>query len=375
MNSLIARISPHRLDEASPIARTPPRPPHLRQPGYEKDFDFKTLLFDVFYLNNLVALIGPPLRNLGEHVARSQFWLDGKPQPRGPEFFDLVNITEGFLAPPSTQIRKLQFADPSHKEFRGALEIQPSHCDLFAGKRAMMLISKNTHLIWLRDLVEFNVKIHGVNAVLLYDNASTSSSVEDVLETISQVEGVETAVVVPWNFSFGAHGGPAELWDSDFTQYGAIEHARLRFLQTCEGMIYTDADELIVPNTGKSLFETVAASPSGVIGYHSHLIERVNAPDIPLLRFKDLVYAEREPHVVRRWTAVPSRVPLGAQMAVHHVFGHPAQDVSEDFYFRHFFPLTVTPRKLDRLHPVPYEESKHYKDEILIAAMKKVGWL
>ncbi len=49
MKSMIAHISPYIIGAASPIARKPPRPPHQRQPEYERDFDFKTVFYDVFY--------------------------------------------------------------------------------------------------------------------------------------------------------------------------------------------------------------------------------------------------------------------------------------------------------------------------------------
>ena len=326
--------------------------------------------------NKQICLIGPPLLNLSSYLRESKFWVDGKPQEQAPLWCERYNMSESFIAPPVAAAQKLQFVNPLHKDFSGALKIQPSHCGMFAGKKVVLLLSKNTHLIWLRDLVEFNVKIHGANAVLLYDNASTAYDVQDILETISQVEGVEASAVVPWNFPYGALGGPEEIWDSDYAQYGIIEHARLRFLQTCEAVLYTDADELLVPNTDKSLFEVVAASRSGAVAYNSHLMHSVGvSPEDSLLRFKDLVYAEREPHALRRWTAVPSRIPLAAQMTVHFISGHEVRDVSQDFHFRHFFPLTVHPEKQDRRLPVPFDESLHYKDEALIAAMKKVGWL
>ena len=375
MQTLISRVSPFVIDKDSPMVRMPPRPHHLRQPGYEKDFDFKTLFYDVFRYRDQVVIIAPPLFNLAPFFTGSQFWFDGKLQSGGPKFAALTNLIEGFFPSAPPVARKFQFANPSHKELRASLEIQPSHCDMFAGKKVMLLISKNTHLIWLRDLIEFNAKIHGVNAVLIYDNASTSYGLEDILATAAEIEGIESAAVVPWNFPWGARGGPAEIWDSDYAQYGAIEHARLRFLLDCEAVIYTDADELVVPNTGKSLFEAVAASPSGIVGYHSHLMHKINAPETPLLRFKDLLYAEREPHLLRRWTAIPSRVPLGKQLGVHVVFNAASDDVSADFHFRHFFPLTVHPEKQARQSPIPFDETLHYRDEALVAAMRKVGWL
>ena len=59
-------LSPLELHPGSPIRRTMPRPPHLRQPDYEQKFDFTTVFYDCFRSadGNWCVLLGPPLINL-----------------------------------------------------------------------------------------------------------------------------------------------------------------------------------------------------------------------------------------------------------------------------------------------------------------------
>src|SRR4030088_1133183 len=52
------------------LRRCPPRPPDLRQPRYEEEFDFLTALYDCFASSDgrWVVLVGPPLANLESHI-------------------------------------------------------------------------------------------------------------------------------------------------------------------------------------------------------------------------------------------------------------------------------------------------------------------
>jgi hypothetical protein len=61
-------LSPLELDPQSGLSRSVPRPQHLRQPGYEQEFDASTILYDLFWSpgGGHVVGIGPPLANLAD---------------------------------------------------------------------------------------------------------------------------------------------------------------------------------------------------------------------------------------------------------------------------------------------------------------------
>src|SRR5665213_36842 len=69
-------------------------------------------------------------------------------------------------------------------------------------------------------------------------------------------------------FKYGPQSTLAQgLWDSDFYQLGAWEHARWRFLTQARSAMNTDIDELVVSARGRSVFEAAERSLFGIARY------------------------------------------------------------------------------------------------------------
>jgi hypothetical protein len=158
---------------------------------------------------------------------------------------------------------------------------------------------------------------------LLYDNASTNASCSEIQPTIAAVPGIETAVVVSWPYQFGPQGGPQRIRDSDYSQYGTLEHARHRFLSSARAVLQGDVDELVLTEGGVSVFDLATKSGTGYIRYGGHWVESATAtPPAPATRcHKQYFYRAIAPtHEVReKWTAVPRRCPPSSQWCVHDV--------------------------------------------------------
>ena len=388
VQTAIAELSPYILPEGSRAARDMPRPPELRQPGYTERFDFRTLFYDAFHYKNLIMLIGPPLFNFRIPLQRGKFWLDDK--PLADDAFalrDLNNMSRTTAVASSPHHAKIQFraAAPYENDVYGAIKIQKNQSRIFNGKRVLLVLSKNNPLRWIRDLISFYVKFHGIDAVLLYDNASDAYSNEELLAAVASVEGIRAAVVVPYNVPWGPPAGASGKWDSNFAQYAALEHARFRFLSTCAGVIYTDVDELVVPHRNITLFDAMRIAKYPAITYGSYTFLMVNAEEKKELHYRDFKYyydpampppvlSDVTLNTIMRWTAIPEYIPFDVQFSVHTFSGYQMLNVSDWFRIRHFLPMTALGDKKGRLKSVPYDKNVHRLDVDLLRAMKVIGW-
>jgi hypothetical protein len=360
------RLSPLELDEESGLSRAAPRPEHLRQPSYDQEFDDRTIFYDLFWSpdGRQVVGIGPPLANLAEPV----FPLLRRGL-RGSIFSRLEqrNLERCW----EVWIRRCR-ARPSFPAgiFRQSeLAIQPNHLEIFRGKKVALTKSRDNQLVWIRDWAYFLAKAHGCNAVLFYDNASTNASPSEIQQTIASVPGIETVVVVSWPYKFGPQGIDRYTWDSDFCQYGILEHARFRFLADALAVLQVDIDEFPIPEAGKSVFDL--ANAASYIRFDSRWIESVTdeMPPAGPRRHRDYRYydAVSTPgRVEKKWAVVPNRCPRSAQWLVHRI-SHMASDgpASAGVLLRHFKGINTNWRE-DRWHPERFDPARHRIDEELV---------
>jgi hypothetical protein len=356
------QLSRLELQPAGPLRRDPPRPPGFRQPDYAEKFDFLTVFYDYFESvdGRSRILIGPPLFNLHDittdAICRSL--------PRGAEIVlrkrNRMNQVWVPAAGPA-----LEF--PSGPFVQDKIVPQPNQCALFEGKRVLLTKSKDNELIWIRDWAYFFAAKHGCNAVLFYDNASQKYRSDDVRATLTAVPGIEVAVVVDWPFKHGPRGGPTGRWDSDFSQYGILEHARHRFLALAEGVISADVDEFVLTKDGASIFDYLARSSTGYVGYGGHWIESATLATGNPARHADFFYRLATPvPTYGKWSVVPSRCPPRAQWGVHEIFGmkHDRRFMSA-ISTRHFRAIS-TDWKYRRSARMPPSEGDHVIDRRLV---------
>ena len=159
------------------LRREPPRPPDDRKRGYEELFDYDTLYYDVFRSGDGRHVIcqGPPLLRCEEALSRLTFHLPGAKRPLSAHYraprTNLQPTHRVYLFGenlPEAQTIVLQLAETSIE-----VPIQPSGRARFAGRRVVTTLSKNNPLDWIGDWAEFNVRVHGADAIILYDNGST----------------------------------------------------------------------------------------------------------------------------------------------------------------------------------------------------------
>lgn len=361
----IAPVSGLKLPPDSTLRRSFPGPAEGQLPGVENLFDATTLFYDVFRDGHRLVLVGPPLRNLGPVVEHGRIRLEG-------------NLTRHRLR--TTKKDQLQLttlrAEPGVREF--SLEIEPplppvavqaADTAALRGRKVLFTKSRDNELTWIADWADYHVRAHGADAVLIYDNASSLYTPEQLLARLRAVPGIEAAIVVPWPYKFGYHG---PKFDADYSEHAIIEHGRRRFLAEAAGILQIDIDELVVSASGQSVFDLAARSRSGAVSFTGVWIENVGVAHRPPLRHRDFRYAG-ETLFKTKWAAVPYRLPDGVQMTVHSFEHGFNPDTADDLCYRHFRAIS-TNWKYARDASVPFDPARHHVDEAWVREMARIGW-
>jgi hypothetical protein len=391
MRAQVFRPTPSVLDPRKGIKREPLRPLEYRGPDFSAQFDFDTLFFDSFFANSdkHIIWVAPPLLNLLSLVDKMSvtalpsgqqcpFWI--KEMDRHSQvWLTISNPTTALLV--RTEV--------------GEFEIAPgtNNSDFFANRRVLLTLSKNNRLEWIQDWLRYNRDIHGANAVLFYDNLSTRYSAEALLNALVEVSGFDRICVVVWPFKYGPQGLDAtRFWDSDFCQFGALEHARWRFLQEARSVLNSDIDELVVSSKRSSIFETVERSWSGVVRFHGVWVhgflnqtplrsEReplsyrafdhyLSPPPKRRYRIIPVFQGECPP----KWAAIPRRCPVNAQWTAHGInHWRGARGVSRSFCYRHFREINDH-WKYDRSSRENFDANRFVYDRAMVSNFDNVNW-
>jgi hypothetical protein len=387
----IIEPGPTILSDFTTARREPSRPPELREPGFDREFDHTTLFYDAFRApgSSDVLVIAPPFLNLTPAIKsmRVRAAPSGDPCHFRIEALDLCARVR-IDAPPASDALLI---DSDLGSF--ALGVGENFSDLFRGLRTLFTLSKNNSLMWVLDWVRYHRDIHGAEAALIYDNASTVYDARELSEAVAQISGIKRTCVVEWPFKYGPQGDAAgRFWDSNFCQHGVWEHARWRFLTEARSVLNGDIDELVVSSTGRTVFQMAERSLAGVVSYfgawiigiegvtpaHPHAsVPRHRDFDVMLLPGKPvrkLPWSPPEFGCPPKWTVVPSSCPSWTQWKVHTIGRWPpARLVSRGAGFRHFREIGDS-WKYDRSKRDPSDPARHAYDRELRAALDRVRW-
>lgn len=331
------RLNSIVLQEDAVAVRSAPRPSALRQNDYLEKFDDRTMFYDCFVGEDGSAILnGPPLLNLRESLAKGDWRVDG--ELCLPELSDLDRTQRSSLPGRFVAGARLE-VDSSLGRFETTLGGELN--GVFEGRKVLMTKSKNNRLEWIRDWIEFHVQVHGYDAILFYDNDSSDYSSRKLLNVISAVPGVCAGVVVSWPFKFGPqagdYGGVKDApWDSDFTEYSILEHARFRFLADAAYISNHDIDELVICSDGRTVFDHVEEHSTRAIRYKGRWIERLGQRFGEVPRFSDFIYFDIDRRLgTTKWTASGEAMKASKQWSTHNIRGIPMTNVDKVLH-RHF---------------------------------------
>lgn len=398
----IVEITPFgwRLPPHSSYWRIPDRPESLQDSAYKEQFDFSTIFYDVFlsYDERFAVCVGPPLANLEPVLEETTFAAGGASGHMAPceKVIDpLDRCTRVWLAlPPNKKDMLIGLG----KLGKVVLPIGASYCDLFAGKRVLVTKQKNNQLDWIADWINLNQALHGIEAVLLFDNDSTAYSTQELLQYLAGRVRLDLLCLVHLPYPFGLVGGGSQQhlvqansnlplpWDSDFLNYGLLEIAHLRFLSCAKEVIWGDIDEIMLSEDGVGISQRLAASHNGLLNVRGSAIQCVSSPGAcdlePQTRRSDVSAFFQPPfHTAEmpgsnKWCFSAGGVnPLG-QLKVHDIQWHPSDEPmpaeEQGLRFRHFLHVTTGWKDAKRKERPVFDKSRHLFDCAFVKAMARV---
>jgi hypothetical protein len=173
-----------------------------------------------------------------------------------------------------------------HGAFDATIAIPQEQTELFRGLNCAVLKSKDSDLQWVRDWAEYHVRVHGLQGVVFFDNASTRYEPSDILETLRKTPGLQQAKVIPAPFVFGCK----RYSDTMFLQVGLLNIARQKFLTSAAAVLCTDLDELVKPVAPAGIFSATRRSPLGYLLFRGRWRNARPANPNDAVRHSDHIY-------------------------------------------------------------------------------------
>lgn len=301
--------------------------------AFRSRYDTKTLFYDCFVdaEANEVLLIGPPLLNLRQYVEEATFFVDG----RSVSIKEIRDISR-------CSVIALDAADGTnltiqHALFGGQISIGRSYIDELSGLNGLYTISLNNRLEWIKDWLNYYVRLHGAETVVLSDNGSTDYSLAQLRKTISGVRGLQKAVILRAPYPFGPTAENKTAYSALFLQRSLAELCRLRFFARARAVLNVDIDELVHSKKGQSIFDAAAASTDGYVRADAEWVYTLEPSEKGFARHVDHAYVSTsgKPKANRKWCIVPNGPQKGRQWLTHFI-GSRKDPVNSDFRLWHF---------------------------------------
>jgi hypothetical protein len=391
--NMIETVSSWILPESSGYHREPARPVELRQANFNVQFEWHTVIYDCFRVEqNRVMLVAPPLDRFDGILSSLRIHA----LPTGNECRYRVHhkFTTAFANRRTDNLCRILVEVPEAETslhldtVAGAnvLDIRQSGREAFRGRRVIFTLSQNNQPTWVCDWMRFHRDLHGADGVLLYDNASTAYTAEALLEKMKQVSGFSSVYVVSWPYKYGPQGVGRGTWDSSFSQYGALEDARWRYLADAYAVLNCDIDELAL-SSEDSIFDKATACTDGYVKFSGRWVTASNGEEsgtiprhqestqqqLPQWRWEGF-----RPRDVKlcpaKWAVVPDRCPADAHWSIHEIVGMPTHKAKiDETSYRHFSRIG-TNWKNNREAIERCDPRRQKEDERLQQAFARVRW-
>ncbi|MEM8556066.1 MAG: hypothetical protein AAGF71_14725, partial [Pseudomonadota bacterium] len=169
---IIHHLNGFRLSPKGPHLRDHVRPLLRQTRNYLENYDRTTLFYDCVYIERERGHLftAPRFLNLWD-LFRKGLRRNGRKVKRVLRF-TWLRFEQIFVPGPrdglTLKIGKDTYPMPGRSSYAGS----------FAGLNALVAVSKNNHLDWIRDWAQFHATDHGTNGVVLFDNGSTDYTVD-----------------------------------------------------------------------------------------------------------------------------------------------------------------------------------------------------
>jgi hypothetical protein len=305
------------LPPDSPVARRHVRPEGRRSDEYLRNYDTHTLFYDCVYLRDRRAFMftAPRFFNLWR-TFRAALRLDGEPA-RGLARYRFPKFEQVLLRGPADARLSLELEGAVHP-----IVARPEISGRFAGLNAAVTMNKDNDPGWIEDWARYLVRVHGLQALVIYDNGSTSYSVDELSRRLADRVELQQLCVVSAPFPYGSNQ-QGRGWEirPKFLQPALLNLARTEILRRARAVLNVDIDEVVMSRSGASVFDLSAAHPNlpvklpgqwafpspqteGAVGHAAHVWRSV-----PPRRSN------------KKWCAVPGGLLSRMGWYVHHIGG------------------------------------------------------
>lgn len=344
----VEKLSSLSLPDSSDLRRDWPRRLEILDADFQTQYDRQTLFYDVFYDPDSasVKMIGPTFRKtLNAVLTQAVFKIDGTIFAH--KVYDVggrtscVEINSGPLTEDALDRVSVRLFHPKLPKQKG-LKIRPSSIERFAGRNAMVAVSKNNRLKWIHDWLEYHVDVHGADSVILFDNGSDMYKFRHLRRTIERVPGIKDYAVIHAPFMFGPVGKTRYHHNSRFFQLTMLRIAQERFLRRANAVLSVDIDELVLPDRNGSIFEAVKSSPLGFVSIQGKWAYAARPSDDGVIRHADHVWQRkgRDRSMDPKWCVDPSG-PLKDNYWRLHGITEADRDFSMGYRFLHCRQITT----------------------------------
>ena len=373
---LAAGTSYAALSPDNPLRRLPRSPGRVRPQSFHDAFDSRTVFYDCFWNHDRsrILLVGPPPLNLHAALAGARFTA----RPSG------TVLTARFHASLSVMITALDGAPGDTGSIEVAiagetltLPVQASDVTALAGRRLLFSVNKDNDLAWIREWALYHARVHGTDAVVLFDNGSTRYDAAEIVDTLRSVPGL-TAIAVPsWPVSFGPIDPAVRVnpyW-ARFFQIGTMSVLLRRYGERAGGLLNCDIDELAGTQSGVSIYDLAKQSRGGLVVFRGKWVEATGNGTRHRDFSRRLADADKAVSRQRKWALDPSRSwvrKLSVHPYWHWIAGRPlfAKSMPADALYWHFKPIN-TNWKSARTAPVSMEAT--VPDSLLQSRFEGLG--
>ncbi|MDV7145785.1 hypothetical protein R3X27_24165 [Tropicimonas sp. TH_r6] len=231
--------------------------------GFKEAYDWTTLWYDALADGRHLRLICPKLLNFRTFFVDGALKIDGQPaRIRRTSRHRRHDIVELDLPDGAERV------STRTGRWQGESGISPMQTAHFAGLNASLHISRNNRLDWIEDWARFHIAEHGLEAMLLMDNASDAYPPEAILDTMARA-GLKRGVVLKVPQSYGPVRSKTGGGGAKFLQPAMLNHARLRFLSRARAVLNADIDEIVWSRDG-SVFDAAVESPLGLVAFEGN---------------------------------------------------------------------------------------------------------
>ncbi|WP_172330536.1 hypothetical protein [Mangrovicoccus sp. HB161399] len=245
------RLQGLALPAEAAVRRDPVWPPDLQPPGYADAYDGRTLAYAAARLpgGRGAVLCCPRLFNLWP-VLRAAL-------PPGARRRRFASSEAVFLPGSHGRLGMQLPGGPAE------LPVGPDLSGIFAGRNVLLTMSRDNPPDWVLDWVRFHARLHGADAVAIFDNGSVRYPAAGIAPRLADIPGIGPVAVIEADFPYGPQLPRRRGQVSHFLQGACLNLARLTVLARARAVLNLDVDELLRPVSGQSVFDAAAASPLG----------------------------------------------------------------------------------------------------------------